>query len=466
MTVSRRRFLESAAAVGTGFLGLKFALEASSTRASKRAVGYGPLESDPQGILDLPKGFEYTVVSRYGDKMNDGFIVPGLPDGMATFAGPKGTTILIRNHELMPTAKGPFGRKNELLGNLDKDKLFDRGNGKTPGQGGTTTVVYDTRKKAVLRQYLSLAGTTRNCAGGPTPWNSWLSCEETVYRRGYDKKSKSWFDTDHGYNFEVPATTNIGAVKPVPLKAMGRFNHEAVAVDPNSGIVFQTEDRNDGALYRFVPKTPGKLADGGRLQVLKISDIPSADVRHWKRQTMTVGETRTVEWLDIDDVESPKDDLRHRAFEKGAARFTRGEGMWYDAKGKSIFFACTDGGKAKAGQIWRYVPSVAEGTQAETKSPGTLELFVEPNDTALVKNADNLTVAKWGDLIVCEDRGGDEVRIVGVTPTGNLYTFARNHKKSEFAGATFSPDGTTLFVNIQKAGLTLAITGPWKRGRV
>jgi len=89
-------------------------------------------------------------------------------------------------------------------------------------------------------------------------------------------------------------------------------------------------------------------------------------------------------------------------------------------------------------------------------------VVVEPNDGDLVKNADNLTVAPWGDLIVCEDRDGREVRLVGVTPRGELYTLANNHRRSEFAGACFSPDGSTLFVNIQHRGLTLAIHGPWK----
>jgi secreted PhoX family phosphatase len=133
--------------------------------------------------------------------------------------------------------------------------------------------------------------------------------------------------------------------------------------------------------------------------------------------------------------------------------------MWTGDDG--VYFACTNGGAKRIGQIWRYVPSRLEGRRGEVDVMGTLELFIEPNNSALVENADNLTVAPWGDLIVCEDRSGDEVRLVGVTPTGRLYTFARHHRHCEFAGVTFSPDGLTLFVNVQGAGLTIAIAGPW-----
>ncbi len=163
----------------------------------------------------------------------------------------------------------------------------------------------------------------------------------------------------------------------------------------------------------------------------------------------------------MDNVESPKDDLRHRGYNAGAARFARGEGMWLGADG--IYFACTSGGKEEDGQIWRYIPSPQEGTKDERKDPGKIELFVEPNNSNLVKNADNLTAAPWGDLIVCEDRDGDVIRLIGVTPQGKLYTFANSHQNTEFAGVCFSPDGSTLFVNAQDAGRTFAITGPWQQ---
>ena len=156
---------------------------------------------------------------------------------------------------------------------------------------------------------------------------------------------------------------------------------------------------------------------------------------------------------------APADDLRYQGFEKGAARFARGEGMWYGRD--AIYFACTDGGRQKSGQIWRYVPSPAEGSSNERDKPGRLELFIEPNDGALVENCDNVTVTPWGDLILCENGPGEEF-LVGVTPAGQFYRLARNAMDhADLAGATFAPDGSTLFVNIQGKGVTLAITGPW-----
>jgi secreted PhoX family phosphatase len=234
----------------------------------------------------------------------------------------------------------------------------------------------------------------------------------------------------------------------VPLKAMGRFNHEAVAVDPASGIVYQTEDREDGLFYRFIPKERTNLRAGGMLQALKIRDLSEADTANRTRKRIPIGLKLDAEWVDLENVESPGDDLRHQGRSLGAALFSRGEGIWM---GQGVlYFACTSGGPNAAGQIWRYSPE------------GKLELFVEPNETSLLENVDNLTVAPWGDLFVCEDGPGVN-RVVGITPNGRLYPFAQNvMNDSEMAGAVFSPNGTTLFVNIQRPGMTLAITGPWR----
>jgi secreted PhoX family phosphatase len=266
----------------------------------------------------------------------------------------------------------------------------------------------------------------------------------------------------HGYNFEVTPTANIALSAPVPLKAMGRFRHEAVAVDPRSGVVYQTEDTGNGLLYRFIPHEPGRLAAGGRLQALAVRDWKTADTRNWDQSRFPVGSPKTVEWIDLDDVESPGGDLRLRGAAAGAAVFARAEGAWHG--NDSVYFAMTSGGAAKLGQIFRYRPSEYEGTTRESEAPPTLELFSEPNDSALVKNCDNVTVAPWGDIVLCEDTSG-RCRVVGVTPRGKFYVIAASAKAGEFAGACFSPDGTTLFVNVQSPGYTLAITGPWHSRR-
>jgi secreted PhoX family phosphatase len=415
---------------------------------------YGPLKKDSSGYLDLPDGFNYKIISKAGRQMEDGFILPGAADGMAAFAFSPSKVILIRNHELSPgSEKGPFGKNNELLSNLNKADIYDYGYGKSPAMGGTTSLVYNEITQQVELEYLSLAGTTRNCAGGPTPWGSWISCEENVASISEDREQA------HGYNFEVPASGSIQIAPPNPLKAMGRFNHEAVCVDPKTSIVYQTEDRGDSLIYRFIPNTKNKLADGGRLQVLCFVGQKRMDTRNWSGRSVDIGFAYDVEWKDIDDVESPDDDLRLRGFEGlGAARFARGEGMWFG--NNELFFACTNGGPDELGQVFKYVPSQYEGTPQEASTPGKLYLFAESDNKNILKNCDNLTISPWGDVILCEDHKDAFIR--GITPDGQIYTFGHNvGSQSEFAGATFSPSGKTLFVNIQGNGDTVAITGPW-----
>ena len=458
MHVSRRQFFRNAAAISLGFTGLQ--AFSGCSRGNNPHIVNPELIEDPLQLLELPPGFTYRVISRAGREMADGFLVPARPDGMATFAGDNGLTVLLRNHEIDVNPKtGPYGQNNERFANIDRTKLYDAGFGKTPSLGGTTTVVYDTKKQEVVREFLSLAGTQRNCAGGPTPWNTWISCEETVMR------ACNACEKDHGYNFEVPVTTQPGLATPVPLRAMGRFNHEAVAVDPRTGIIYQTEDRHDGLIYRFLPDVPGQLARGGRLQALAVIDRPSFDTRNWvgedETPAVSQGASLAVRWIDLEGIDAPDDDLRYRGFEQGAARFARGEGMWY-GRGE-IFFACTSGGSRKKGQIWKYIPADGEGHPGEVDQPGRLELFIEPNDVDVLENADNIIVAPWGDLFICEDGGGEQ-HVLRVTPAGQVSRFATNRfSDSELAGSCFAPDGSTLFVNIQAEGLTLAITGPWER---
>lgn len=464
----RRDFLSLSASYAAGFAGLRLASGPSRALAVGTSVsGYGSLAADAKGLLDLPAGFSYRVISRVGEEMADGLLVPDKPDGMATFAGPKGLTILMRNHELAPTDRSAFGPTGAGLGKVDQGKLYDlgrpvvEGEKPTPSAGGVTTLVYDTKQQQIVRQFLSLGGTMQNCSGGPTPWGSWISCEESVDTRTYTEDRAYACAQDHGYPFEVPAAVEPNLHAARPLKSMGRFRREAVAVDPTTGFVYQTEDMDDGALYRFVPNKSGNLTAGGKLQALAIKGRPSLDTRNWPARLngqgdlVQPGDVMQVEWIDLDDVESPRDDLRYRAFDAGGARFARGEGIWWS--GGEAYFACTTGGHAELGQLWRYRPG-------DDSNRGTLELFIESSDSNLLCNADNLTAAPWGDLIVCEDRQGPTVRLVGVTPTGATYPLANNHAECEFAGVCFSPDGSTLFVNIQHEGLTVAVTGPW-RGR-
>ena len=459
---TRRDFIRTAGIYSAAFYGLRTLVNnplaaANESGAMSGGGGFGPLTHEAERSIRLPAGFQCTTFSPAGEEMDDGLMVPGMHDGMAAFTGPNGRTLLVRNHENESAwvQHSPFGPKNERFGLVDKSKVYDLGQGVLPCIGGTTTLVFNTETQKMEKHFLSLVGSQRNCAGGPTPWGTWVTCEEVNAER--EPNEEQW----HGYNFEVKPSTEPGLVDPIPLRAMGRFRHEAVCVDPASGAVYQTEDLGDGLLYRFLPAAPGKLAAGGRLQALMVKGQPQSDTRNWPTlPVFPIGEPLAVEWVDLDQVDNPKLDLRYRGRAKGAAVFARGEGAWW-AENEG-YFAMTNGGKNTFGQIFRYVPSPFEGTPRENEQPGTLELFAEPNDVKLLRNCDNLTIAPWGDLILCEDTNGVN-RIMGVTPQGEFYPIAANlgPEGSEWAGACFSPDGTTLFANAQKPGFTVAITGPW-----
>ncbi|MBL9120475.1 MAG: DUF839 domain-containing protein [Phycisphaerae bacterium] len=473
MTVSRRDFLAtSAASLAFGAMHRAFA-----TNASIAGSLIDPQAAPPtsRGPLALPPGFRQVVLSPTGSLMDDGLLVPGKHDGMGAFDAGNGKVLLVRNHEIDPAmgvAIGAFGPKLEHLGKVDLSRLYDAGPTGVPCLGGTTTLLYDPNRQVVERQFLSLCGTSVNCAGGVTPWGSWISCEECVYR-----PNEKVFSKDHGYCFEVPAAMDGpgggGLIEAKPLKALGRFTHEAVAFDPKRPVMYLTEDLLDSAFYRFLPTTPGKLADGGRLQVLVAIERPSFDSRNWPPLDgkglptgppvigIRMGERLTCRWMDIDEVESPKNDLRSRAFTRGAIRFARCEGIWH--AGDAVYITATTGGPNALGQVWRYVPSPAEGTDAEAATPPTIELFLESHSAANLKNCDNLCAAPWGELFVCEDGSGAD-GIVRIKPTGEIHRFALNvTNDSELAGVCFSPDGNTLFVNVQNPGMTVAITGPWAR---
>jgi len=452
--INRRLFVQSIAIAAAGACGRAHA---------DSAAGFGPVLTDPGGILDLPRGFSYRVISRQGDEMDDGLLVPARADGMAAFAGKDGNVNLVCNHENRPShpETGAFGSSYERLERVDKEFVYDLGSGETAGTGGTTTIVFNPSTGETVHRHLSLIGTELNCAGGPTPWNSWLSCEESFGNPGvaYEFLSVVHRDKRHGYVFEVPAAAT-SAVMPVPLRSMGRFKHEAASVNPASGAIYLTEDRHRSLLYRFLPNVPGDLVRGGRLQALAIAGRPSFDTRNWNQPpAMLKGKWMKTRWVDLSDVDTEADDLRLRGFEAGAARFARGEGLCY-AQG-SVFMTATYGGPNISGQVFEYRLSPADGTPAEKDDPGHIRLLAESREDSLLHHADNLTMSPWGDLIVCEDTPS-HCGLIGIRPSGEQYELADNaYSSSELAGVCFSPDGAVMFVNIQHRGLTLAITGPW-----
>ena len=439
MLLNRRNFI---GATGAAFSGLLLngctGRSAPLTSAPSSFADYGPLVPDPAGMLDLPRGFSYRLLSRLGNAMTDGCTVPDKADGMGCFSLGNDEIVLIRNHELVPAD--------------DAGGVLAKGFGTRDGAivpGGTTSIVLDATTLEVKREFRSLAGTIRNCSGGITPWGSWLTCEEAP--TGPGQRFGEGLAENHGWVFEVPANAT-GLIDAVPLKAMGRFNHEAACIDPRTGIVYLSEDRDDSVLYRFVPTTPGRLGDGGLLQAMVVEGL--SDTRNWTSADMAVGSRHTVRWIDCDDVESPNDDLRSRAAAKGAAVVARGEGIHTGTD--EIFVCSTNGGQRKLGQILRLVP----GTGGE---PDQIELFFESQSKDQFNYGDNLTVGPNGHLIVCEDQYTEVVdnHLRGITPDGRAYTLGRLRMQTELAGGCFSPDGKWFFVNAYSPTRTLAITGPW-----
>lgn len=423
----RRAFLRQSAATSLG--GLLLGLQGCDLRHVDRPAQ--SLRPDPDGLCDLPPGFTYRVISARDEVMSDGLTVPGRHDGMGCFAGPDGHIILVRNHEALTYLfRNPKSPAPEFA--YDRD-----------ASGGTTTVWLDADLN-VAQHYLSLTGTIRNCGGGSTPWGTWISCEEAA--------SQGWMMGErHGYAFEVHPEQPL--MKSAPLRAMGRFNREAVAVDPASGIVYQTEDAVDGCFYRFIPNKPGQLAEGGTLQALAVQDAPRL---HTTRTTLAPGVQHRCHWVTLEQPDPQKDTLRLQSQRQGAAVFVRGEGIV--ARSDGLYFACTDGGTEGIGQIFRYQP---EDEHRSADSGGQLALVYEARDAGVLHHPDNITVSPWGDLIVCEDGNLPQQRLLGVTAAGTVYAIAGT-MRSEWCGACFSPDGTVLFANIQEnPGLTVAITGPW-----
>lgn len=436
---NRRQFLTATGSAFAALVASGCRVRASKTGLDEQAFsGYGPLIPDPAGVLDLPEGFSYRLLSSLGDAMDDGGTVPDKADGMGCLDIGNGEIVLVRNHELVPSddSGGPIAHG------------FGTHNGSVV-PGGTTNLVLDANTLDVKRQFRSLGGTIRNCAGGITPWGSWLTCEEAP--TGPGQRRGEGLAVNHGWVFEVPATAT-GLIEAIPLRAMGRFNHEAACVDPETGYVYLTEDRDDGVLYRFLPDTPGKLINGGRLQAMVIDGV--SDTRNWFAKNIPVGQSYQLRWIDLDDVEAPNDDLRVRAAKMGATLIARGEGIHM---GKDdLYFCSTSGGAKKLGQIFRLLPGRKTG-------PDRLALFFESDNPEQFNFGDNLCVSPNGHLMVCEDQYTSVVdnHVRGIMPSGTAYDFGRLQMQTELAGSCYSPDGKWLFVNAYAPTRTFAITGPW-----
>jgi secreted PhoX family phosphatase len=456
MTLSRRDFLVRTGTAGLtiGMAGSVEALFTANPAAGARGPqrGYGRLVRDPRGILDLPKGFSYQILSREGQPMKSGGgLVPSRHDGMGSFTRTRATH-LVRNHECNPTAP-------HKVPTTGLATTYDPG-----AAGGTTTLVLSPSLRT-QEEYVSLGGTAINCSGGITPWKTWLTCEETEDRAGVNGYTK-----DHGWIFEVDPYDNRRNADPFPLKDMGRFMHEAVAVDPDTGILYETEDAFSGAplgsYYRFLPNRPkgryGSLRAGGTLQALHVPGLEDLS---------TVRETGTtftgIEWFDVPDPQATSTPTRAQSYPKPITRGQKLEGAWWGNADHSAYFVSSfarpaDGSVGShEGQVWRYDP------RANTL---TLELIFTGSDATddTYEAPDNMCVSPYGGLMICEDSSGENY-MIGTTAAGEPFVFARNRQVTtpgetgELSGVSFSRDGRVMFFNVYDPGTTFAVTGPWRR---
>ncbi len=428
-------------------------------------VGYGPLIPDPDGILALPAGFKYRVITYSGKtKLESGEITPSNHDGTATFAGPRGTTLLVNNHEL----KGPRANWQYPVP-LTEGLVYD------PAASGGCTVV-EVRPDGQVAEWVGIAGTSTNCAGGSTPWGTWLTCEENSDRAGTNGMTK-----DHGYVFEVDPGDRRANKNPKPLKFFGRYDHEAVVIDPKRGHAYLTEDAAspNGLLFRWTPpkgfeygrgKFRALADDAGVLQAPKCYDSGGKFVDDLSRATR-IGTVYGVDWIDVPDRDAKTVAVRKQFAEGEITRARKLEGMWWGDGGAYIVssYARAESPVQHDGQVWFYDPKrrtltlkVLLGVNPDPTAPSADGAFDGP---------DNITVSPYGGLVIAEDGEGVQ-HLFGATDSGRTYPIARNElnlgteeepEYSEFTGVTFSPDGRTLYANIQTPGIMLAITGPWKR---
>jgi secreted PhoX family phosphatase len=493
MAMNRRQILTG----GTAGVGLAVAGVLPSLAESTPAAAHGsrpggqpfpPLQDDPAGILALPAGFSYRIVTREGvtDLAAGQGKTPAYHDGTGVVDATGGQLTIIQNHEMTPHMS-TFGVPHVA------GTVYDPG---AANASGCTVITTDTNLRRTA-EWVGISGTVRNCAGGVTPWGTWLTCEETFINAGATWSAAGQtgtYEKNHGYVFEVFRGESRKQL-PKPIKAFGRFEHEALAVEPNLRHVYLSEDASgpNGLFYRWTAPSGTHLRSGlanllddsaGTLEAMQIrlddgSIVP--DVAYLT--SAHLGRPFKVTWTEVPDRDATSTPTRRQFADGTVTRGKKFEGVWSNGQGcyivNSFAFAANDlpaDATKHDGMVWFYdyaaqtitlVTYFPHNPLAETE--GTFPAFAD----LYFDGPDNVTVTPWGTLVLAED-GVRASHVLSAVPGGPTYAIARNMLSngatsggaptySEFTGPTFSPDGRILFVNIQAPGITLAITGPWHK---
>ena len=387
--LSRRKFLRRGicGSLGVGLVGGQFAVPWVSANGGS-VDDFGPLQAPDANGVSLPPGFTSRVVAITGQTVGDSdYVWHASPDGGATFATGDGGWIYVSNAELT--------------------------------DGGGVGAIKFANDGSIVDAYSILSGTVRNCAGGPTPWGTWLSCEETGGGQVYECDPFS--------------PNSEGVVRPL----LGTFNHEAAAVDPVNQHIYLTEDRGSGLLYRFVPENYPSL-DAGVLQAAEILD-PHDD------GPIQIGQTRQLSWHEVPDP-TRIGPTATRNQVPAATRFDGGEGCWYE--GGLVYFT-TKGDD----RVWRI--DTSSGEISIVYDAATIQ-------NPILTGIDNIFVAPNGEVYVAEDTG--DMQIVALTNSGNVTPIVQvtGVTGSEICGPALSPDGSRLYFSSQRnPGMTFEVTGPW-----